>query len=314
MASDAAVLVTGATGGLGRQTALALARRGRDVVLGGRRADAVDSLCREIESSTDATARPFVADLADLESVRQALAQLPDAPLHGIVTNAGMQTRLDARSADGFELTFAVNVLAHQVILCALAGQVVGGGRVVVVSSGVHEPDHMLARRAGIPAPRWVGTRKLAVPDDAEPSERLADWRQRYSTSKLGNVLQARGLQARLRQQGRDIDVFAIDPGLMIDTRLAREIPAAARVVLRAIGRLVMPFVDNMRLSPVAAGHITSLVEDPQWHGEGFAYLDGDHVKPPSDDALDDALVDGFWRESAALIRLTPEQTVLPLQ
>src|SRR5690606_19077332 len=102
-------------------------------------------------------------------------------------------------------------------------GQIVDGGRIVVVSSGVHEPDHKLARRAGMPAPRWVGIRKLALPDEAEPAERVSDWRQRYSTSKLGNVLQARGLQARLRAQGRQIDVFAIDPGLMVDTDLGRE-------------------------------------------------------------------------------------------
>jgi protochlorophyllide reductase len=309
-----AVLITGATGGLGRQTALALARRGRDVLLGGRRAEAVEALRQEIEGSTEASARPFVADLADLGSVRRALVRLGDEPLHGIVANAGMQTMKDQRSADGFELTFAVNVLAHQVLLCALAGQIVEGGRVVVVSSGVHEPDHKLARRAGIPAPRWVGTRKLALPEEAEPSERLSDGRQRYSTSKLGNVLQARGLQARLREQGRDIDVFAIDPGLMIDTDLARELPGPLRVVLRAVGRIAMPFIANMRLSPVAAGHITSLLEDPQWHGKGFEYLDGDHVKPPSDDALDDALVDRFWHESASLVELMPEHTVLPLQ
>jgi protochlorophyllide reductase len=299
---------------LGRQTALALARRGRDVLLGGRRAEAVESLRQEIERSTEAKAWPFVADLADLGSVRRALAELGDEPLHGIVANAGLQTMKDQRSADGFELTFAVNVLAHQVLLCALAGQVVEGGRVVVVSSGVHEPEHKLARRAGIPVPRWIGARKLALPDEAEPSQRLSDGRQRYSTSKLGNVLQARGLQARLRTQGRDIDVFAIDPGLMIDTGLARELPATLRVVLRALGRIVMPFIDNMRLSPVSAGYVASLLEDPQWRGQGFAYLDGDRIKPPSDDALDDALVDRFWQESASLVELTPEQTVLSLQ
>lgn len=265
-------------------------------------------------SSTKVSARAFVADLADLASVRRAIAQFGSEPLHGIVANAGIQTKTDGRSADGFELTFAVNVLAHQVILCALAGQIVDGGRIVVVSSGVHEPDHKLARRAGMPAPRWVGIRKLALPDEAEPAERVSDWRQRYSTSKLGNVLQARGLQARLRAQGRQIDVFAIDPGLMVDTDLGREFPAPLRIALRGVGRIAMPFVDNMRLSPVSAGHIASLIEDPRWQGQGFAYLDGNHVKPPSDDALDDALVDRFWSESASLLQMTPEQTSVPLQ
>lgn len=62
---------------------------------------------------------------------------------------------------------------------------------------------------------RWQGT-TIAVPHQ--------NWRLRYSTSKLGNVLQARGLRARLRQQGRDIDVFAVDPGLMVDTDLGQSL------------------------------------------------------------------------------------------
>jgi NAD(P)-dependent dehydrogenase (short-subunit alcohol dehydrogenase family) len=297
------VLITGATGGLGRQLALALSRRGRPLLIGGRRPDAVGALVSEIQR-TGTPARPFIADLANVEDLRRAIDDLAGTRLHGIVANAGMTTRRDARSVDGFELTFAVNVLAHQLLLCRLAPQIVEGGRVVVLSSGVHEPDNQLARRLGVPEPNWVGTRNLALPDEADADARLAAGPIRYATSKLGNVLQARGLQAELQRAGRSVDVFAIDPGLMVDTDLARELPAFPRAVFRGIGRLFTPFIDNMRLSTVSAEHIASLVEDPRWEGRGFAYLDGDRVKSPSPDAQRDDLMAELWEQSALLLGL----------
>ncbi|MEM6788597.1 MAG: SDR family NAD(P)-dependent oxidoreductase [Myxococcota bacterium] len=310
--THAPVLITGATSGLGRRCAFELARRGRPVLVGGRRADAVDATCAAIVADGGAAA-PFVADLSRLESVRAAMRTLGEAPLHGIVANAGVSTLRDQRSGDGFELTFAVNVLAHQLLLVGLADQLETGGRVVVVSSGVHDPNNRLARRAGIPTPNWVGTRYLARPDEAPASKRIEDGKMRYATSKLGNVLQARGLSARLRSAGRSVDVFAVDPGLMVDTRLARELPRLAVAVFRLVGRMATPFVDNMRLSPVSARHIASLIEDGAWRGRGFAYLDGDRVQPPSPDALRDDLVDALWTEANRLVGLRPADTSLPI-
>ena len=208
------------------------------------------------------------------------------------------------RSEDGFELTFAVNVLAHQKRLLALADHVVDGGRVVVFSSGVHEPDHPLARRAGIPAPRWVGTRHLALPDQAPPDCVLDPGPARYSTSKLGNVLQARGLQQWYREHERDVDVFAVDPGLMVDTELSRDTPAPARWAVRVIGRVLTPFIANMRLSTTTAEYLVSLVADARWRGTGFQYFDDLSPKPPSVDALRDDRVEELWLASAELLNL----------
>ncbi len=288
LSSPPLVLVTGATSGLGRNTARALAARGTPLAIGGRRRDAVHALCAELRSTHGAEALPFVADLADLQSVHAAVDAVADRAFAGLIANAGVSTLADARTAQGFELTFGVNVLAHQAILDRLAPSVVEGGRIVVLSSGVHEPDNQLARRAGVPVPRWVGARHLALPDEAPPERRLAPGQIRYSTSKLANVLQARALQLHLRQAGRDVDVFAIDPGLMVDTELARELPALLRPVLRGIGYALTPFVGNMRLSTTTARCLVSLLRDPRWSGQGFRYLDGLHAKDPSEDALRD--------------------------
>ncbi|MEO1697949.1 MAG: SDR family NAD(P)-dependent oxidoreductase [Planctomycetota bacterium] len=290
------ILVTGATRGLGRKTALALAKAGHSVLVGGRRRDAAEELCLELRSS-GVGAWPFVADLSALAEVRDAARALGSRPLRAIVANAGMSSmRTGLRSADGIERTFAVNVLAHQLLLDLLAPRVVEGGRVVVLSSGVHLPDNKLARRAGVPVSEWLGVGPLL-----DPGNRLSA-AGRYSTSKLGNVLQARALQKRLRDAERGVDVFALDPGLMVDTDLARELPAIARVLFRGVGRLATPFVANMRLSSTSAQHVVALAIGPEWSGRGFAYVDGDEAVPASPDAQRDDLVADFSRATDALL------------
>lgn len=299
------ILITGATSGLGKKTALLLGNSGWNVIVHGRRKKAVAELVHEIQSTTKGDAQPFIADLADLDAVVTALNNNWLPPLDAMMLNAGMSSLADNKSVQGYELTFAVNVLAHQQFILGLAHKVVDGGRIVVLSSGVHLPDNKLARRSGIPVPRWEGVIHLARPDQAPEEKRLKDGRLRYSTSKLGNVLQARGLQKRLHRLGKNVDVFAVDPGLMIDTELARELPSIIQGVARAIGRLAVPFVDNMRLSSETALGLQSVFEDTLWSGKGFAYLDGTQIKLPSEDALNDQLVEQFWSDSAKLLGVT---------
>ncbi|MEL6985065.1 MAG: SDR family NAD(P)-dependent oxidoreductase [Actinomycetota bacterium] len=309
----APVLITGATGGLGLRTALELASAGRTVVVGGRRADAVDDVIDQITSS-GGSARPFVADLADLDTLRTAAEQLvvdlDGQPLGGIVANAGLTLDRHQESVQGYELTFAVNVLAHQLLLGLLIPELADGGRVVIVASGVHDPDNKLARRAGVPVPVWVGANDSAHPKRSERADLLADTRLRYANSKLANVLQARALQHRLRQAGRSVDVFAVDPGLMVDTDFARSYPRPLRVILRAVGTAATPFVDNMRLSTTSARHLTRLVVDPALAGTGFQYVDGDQSKPPSPDAQNDDLAESLFVDANQLVGLDANQPV----
>ena len=315
MREPSPVLITEATYGLGRQTALELARRGRDVIVGGRRLDVTRALCAEIKQLTPSRAKPLIADLADLGAVRAACETLGDQPLHGIVTHAGFTTHEDQRSVDGYELTFAINVLAHHLLLDRLAPRVTDGGRIVVLNSGAHEADHRLARRSALPVPRWVGARALARPDRTPPSLRIHPGPQRYGAAKLGNVLQARGFQTRLRATRRSVDVFAVGAGPTVDTGQVRKAPASMRWALRCLGRLRRqgsPLGGYTQRSGVSAGLVASLIEDAEWSGHGFAYLEGNRIEPPPPDALRDELIAELFYDAASMLALDLDEAEQP--
>ncbi len=310
-----AVFVSGATGGLGRNVARELAANGRHVVVAGRRPDAVEAVVDEIVSS-GGSASVFVADLADLDDLNRTIDQALEndelPPLHGIVANAGISTTDTlTTSAQGFDLTFGVNVLAHQLLLHRLSPHLMQGCRIVIVSSGVHHPGNKLARRLRIPLPTWVGTEKLAFQQAQTGSDFITDGPGRYSTSKLANVYQARELQRRLDAVGLDPEVFALDPGLMVDTDLARDAPALARFLLRLVGRAVTPFVDNMRLSADTASMVRELLDSHRFVDVGFEYIDDGHPEPLASLALDDDNAAELWETASRLVEASPKESVL---
>jgi NAD(P)-dependent dehydrogenase (short-subunit alcohol dehydrogenase family) len=116
------VLVTGATDGLGRGIARALARRRATVLLQGRDAERAAAVADELRADGASAARVYLADLASLAEVRAlAAAVVADEPrLDVLVNNAGIgstvPTRERAESRDGIELRFAVNYLSHYLL------------------------------------------------------------------------------------------------------------------------------------------------------------------------------------------------------
>jgi NAD(P)-dependent dehydrogenase (short-subunit alcohol dehydrogenase family) len=168
------VLITGATDGLGRALALAVAAAGATVLAHGRDETRGRETVRQIARETDNRAVHWLrADLASLDEVRgladQVIAEYPE--LHALVNNAGIGTRLPGDgtrmdSRDGYELRFAVNYLAGYLLTRRLIALLERSrpGRIVNVSSAGQEAidfdDVMLERRyTGIHA---YGQSKLA--------------------------------------------------------------------------------------------------------------------------------------------------------
>jgi|GEM_PF-4103410 len=223
MTSDATspFRVIGASTGLGRETARALARDHK-VITAGRHAE------------TDVK-----VELRDLADVARAAGELRAlGPFAGIVCNAGVQQAgPSALTADKIEETFAVNVLAHFAFVMHLAASLEPHARVAFIGSGTLDPDDRGATRFGFRGGRYTSAQQLAAGEGDPSVDAAQNARDRYATSKLCNLLEA---QAFAR---RGIDAFAFDPGLMLGTGLAKSHGLVARILWRTVLRLAAKFM-----------------------------------------------------------------------
>jgi NAD(P)-dependent dehydrogenase (short-subunit alcohol dehydrogenase family) len=188
-------VVTGASSGLGADTARALAGAGARVVLAVRDPAKGRAVADRIDGETEVRA----LDLGDLASVR-AFAGAWTEPLDLLVNNAGIMAVPQGRTADGFELQIGTNHLGHFALTNLLLPHI--GGRVVTVSSG-------LARRGRIHL------------DDLNWERRSYRPWQAYSQSKLANLLFTLELQRRLDAAGSEVLALSAHPGVAA-TGLAR--------------------------------------------------------------------------------------------
>jgi NAD(P)-dependent dehydrogenase (short-subunit alcohol dehydrogenase family) len=199
------VLVTGATSGLGLQTATVLARRGATVLMTCRDPRRGQEAWERLLYGSDGVGATLVLlDLADLASVRKAADQVRELTgdrLDVLVNNAGVMATPARLTVDGFELQIATNHLGHAALTWLLAPALTPGARVVTVSS--------LAHRGG----------GLDV-DDLNFDRRQYHPTTAYSASKLANLLFSFELGRRARAAGRDLLAVAAHPGLA-DSELA---------------------------------------------------------------------------------------------
>jgi len=193
------VVITGATSGVGLETAKALAQQGATIVALGRNAERGARALGEIRAvATHPKSVSFVmCDLASLASVRKAATDV--ASVHSridvLVNNAGLVLAKRRETIDGFEETFAVNHLAHFLLTGMLLRNIAASdqGRIINVSSGAH----------------WMGRLPL---DDLQASRKYSSF-QVYSNSKLANVLFTRELARRLA--GTRITANVLHPGFV---------------------------------------------------------------------------------------------------
>ncbi len=215
MASGRVAVVTGASSGIGRETALGLARAGATVVLLARDSRRGREVLVEIErESGDRGASLICADFARQSEVRRAAAEVRarHPRIDILVNNAGLYERRSSESPDGIETTFAVNHLAPylltRLLLHALkaAGAPGKSARIVNVASEAHRGARL-------------------DPADPEGQKERSGY-GRYGRSKLANILFTYELARRL--DGSPVTANALHPGV-IATRIVRGTPAFVR-------------------------------------------------------------------------------------
>lgn len=184
-------IVTGANSGLGLEITRALAEAGAYVVMACRNVDKAEAARASVPGGDDHSEVRQV-DLADLESVRAFAEGISDWRIDLLVNNAGLMAIPEARTAQGHEMQFGVNVLAPFLMTSLLLPRITD--RVVWTSSIMHR----------------VGRIDL---DDLDWRRRSYDRWRAYGDSKLADLVLAHELQRRLLQRGSTVRSMAAHPG-----------------------------------------------------------------------------------------------------
>jgi len=315
------ILITGASRGIGFHTALALAEEpSRTLLIAGQNLPRLQDAARKIEHATGhAQLKPMEVDLGDLASVRDFTAafrkqNLP--PLKTIICNAGVSVpSVKERSANGYELMFAVNHLGHFLLVHRLLDALEPPARILFVSSGTHDPAHA---KGPMQPPRYVRGEWLAFPDQdpgLPDDDRLAGG-QAYATSKLCNILFAYELDRRLKAAGlstpdKPISVNAFAPGLVAGTGLGRYERAFMRFFWNTIMPIMSRRMEGARTPQEAGEALAYLAIDPALAGLSGVFFDGRESVDSSAESHDQAKAADLWKTSVALSALQPGESPL---
>lgn len=263
--TDTVVLVTGGTGGIGKETATALARMGATTIVVGRNEERGQTAVDDIVDATGNEAVTFLsADLSSLADVRRLASTVRDRldRLDVLVNNAGTLSAERRESVDGFEVTFATNVLSPFLLTHELLPllEATAPARIVNVNSSNFD----------LPWP----FSSYATPDfDDLELETGYNGMKAYTRSKTANLMWTYELARRL--EGTGITVTAVNPG-GADTQLQQEGQAAAPLPMRVIGIVMRPLVGrfmDMSLESAAYSSVYAATA-PELAGMTGLYLD----------------------------------------
>ncbi|MDP2316337.1 MAG: SDR family oxidoreductase [Pseudomonadota bacterium] len=207
------ILLTGATSGIGRQAAVALAPSGATIAVVGRDPARTEALVQELRA-VNPQVEGLVADLSSQAEVRRVAEEVLARydRLDVLVNNAGALYTTRAETVDGIERTFALNHLAYFLLTTLLLDRLRASApsRVVSVASDAHRRGKM----------RW---------DDIGMRNYTAQGWGAYGQSKLANILFTRELARRLA--GTGVTANCLHPGF-VDTGFARNNGPIARLLM----------------------------------------------------------------------------------
>lgn len=271
------IVITGATAGIGLESALQLGAQGHRLVLVGRNPAKLAIAAERVLRAGAVDVDTLLADFESLDSVRALAAELRAGypTIDVLVNNAGTVFDKRTLTVDGFESTFAVDHLAPFLLTELVKDLVVAAGpgsRIVFTSSTGHYGATMDFDDLGF--------------------ERGYSIMKAYGRAKLGNVLYTRSLALELADTG--VTVNALHPGA-VATDIWSGAPWFARPVLAVAKRF-------MRSPEDGGATITFLATDPAVEGLTGGYYDDNVLKEPSAVALDDAVAARLREVSGRLV------------
>jgi NAD(P)-dependent dehydrogenase (short-subunit alcohol dehydrogenase family) len=272
------VFVTGATSGIGKETARQLAAMGARVVIGAKDRESGERARVDLTSAGSAPIEVVAGDLSVNAGVRRVAAEFQERVdrLDVLIHNAGVDVGQRATTADGFEVTFAVNYLAPFLLtgsLLALLKASVPARVLTMVSSG-HRGGHIDF-------------------GDLQHERRFSGQRA-YNDSKLALVLFTYELAHRL--EGSGVTANCVDPGFVRGTNIGRTLPFA----YRAIGAILLPF---MTTPTKAAAGVSWAATAPELADVTGAYLKRGERASSSKDSRDRDLARRLWDVTEQLVK-----------
>jgi NAD(P)-dependent dehydrogenase (short-subunit alcohol dehydrogenase family) len=261
----ATILVTGATDGLGKRVARELAGKGATVLLHGRNSERLQAALEDIRKVTGSERLgSYLADLSSLAQVRALAERILSGQvrLDVLINNAGVIVRERKESEDGFELTFAVNYLAHFLLTSLLLPLLreSAPARIVNVASAGQSP----------------------VDFDDVMLERRYDGMRAYAQSKLAQIMFTFELAGYL--SGSGVSVNALHPASLMDTKMVSE-----------------TFGYTMSTVQEGAVATVRLAASPDVEGVTGRYFDGHYEARANRQAYDPAARKRLWALSEDL-------------
>jgi NAD(P)-dependent dehydrogenase (short-subunit alcohol dehydrogenase family) len=271
-------VVTGATSGIGKAAAAALARQGAEIIVVGRDPGRAEATAAAIQADGAPPPKVEIADLARLDQVRALAGRLNQTldRIDVLINNAGLVLNERQVTPDGYEHVFAVNHLAPFLLTNLLRPKLTASApaRVITVSSDAHT-----AARLDL--------------DDPNLEHGWSSWRS-YSNSKLANILFTRELAGRL--DGTGVTANCLHPGV-VRTGFGRD----ARPLMRVGITIAKPFM----LSPErGADTMVYLASSPDVAAKTGGYYVKRQLREPSAAARDDGLARRLWEISERLTGL----------
>lgn len=271
------VLITGATNGIGLESAAVLAGMGANVILVGRDAGRIEKALALVKERGGAHAASYLCDFSSLKSVNGLADQvLRDVPaLHVLINNAGSVFARRTVTEDRLEATFAVNHLAPFLLTQRLLPRLIASApaRIITVASGGH--------------------RQATMNFDDLGFARGYQIMRAYTRSKLANVLFASELARRLA--GTGVTSNSLTPG-RVATNIWSGAPTWSKPIIKFwLSRSFIPVSEG-------AAPVVALASDPALAATTGQYFERFEPSPASPLAQDTGVAARLWRESERLV------------